>query len=151
MPPQPFAEHPAGPNGKDPAKNIRASSIYEPTIYGGQSELEAVESRHDRGRSQARLRTILEPPSSSIRRAEEYRAAIGPPPQVVPPPAHHSQPWVAELPAGSPPAYKRGEKLCGLTPRLFWIVVLLIVFFLSVGIAAGLGVGLGLLDKSHHR
>ena len=150
MPPQFFAEHPVGSNTKDFAKNIRASSIYEPTIYGGQSELEAVESRNERGRPQARLQTISEPSSSSITRAEEYRAAIGPPPQVAPPPAHNSQHWLAELPAGSPPAYKRDEKLCGLSPRLFWVTVLLIVFFLAVGIAAGLGVGLGLLDKSRH-
>ena len=148
MPTNPSESISAGSIEKSPVRNIRSASLYNPTLHAGHPELEAIEARIESDQSQSRRATIPQLSSSSARQAGPHRATNRPLPEDLrPDPSHEMQ--IAELPSGSPPAYRCEERLYGLAPRTFWIAVLLIVFFLAAGIAVGLGVGLGLLMKSN--
>lgn len=114
----------------------RASSVYDTNTLGGQSELEVAEPRKTN-----RLRTIVSsgPGSSASSQAQQYIAELGSPrPHIVPDDCDLK--WTAEE---KPQQHPEKEKICGLIPAVFWVVILLIILLVSAGIGVGLGMGFG--------
>ena len=115
----------------------RVSSAYEVHSPDGHAELEAIESVGQRNR----LQTIISsgPGSTSLNQAQEYIAELS---------AHRSPPLRLDEDLRDqsvdedPPKVTEKEKICGLRPVVFWIVILLIVMLLAAGIGVGLGMGL---------
>lgn len=115
----------------------RASSVYDTHTLGGQSELEVVEPRNKSNR----LRTIISsgPGSSASSQAQQYIAELGSSqPHIVPDDSDLK--WTAEE---KPETHKEKDKICGLIPAIFWVVILLIILLVSAGVGVGLGMGFG--------
>ena len=122
-------------HGQNPMN--RASSVYDTQTLGGQSELEVVEPRNKSNR----LRTIISsgPGSSASSQAQQYIAELGSSqPHIVP--DDNDLKWTAQE---KPEKHMEREKICGLIPALFWVVILLIILLVSAGIGVGLGMGFG--------
>ena len=116
----------------------RASSVYEVHSPGGHAELEAVESVGQRNR----LQTIISsgPGLSSSNQAQEYIAELS---AHASPPLRLGHDMREQSVDEDPPKGAEKEKICGLVPAVFWIVIVLIVLLLAAGIGVGLGMGLG--------
>lgn len=128
--------------GKSPARPYRASSVYDVVIPIGtnyKSELDAVGTRVQHPPAARSLPEDRGPSRVSEHLAGEYRAELYPPPLSIKPDRRNQGSKTKEKPICS----QKQERIHGLSPAIFWIVVLLIVSLIAAGIAVGLAIGLG--------
>ncbi|MCJ1319740.1 hypothetical protein MMC15_005076 [Xylographa vitiligo] len=146
MPPDAIAGSSSSVANTSPEKSYRPpSSVYEivrPLSTKFQSELDAVHTK---------IRTI--PPRKGIgedhvaspcseRLAGEYRAELLSPSPIDP--DRHTQYLRIENSLSS----TKPERIYGLTPAIFWIVILMIVSLVAAGVAIGLALGLSRVEAA---